>query len=149
MRINYECSLVHPYFWIHKLSIQNYFDTTCKWSCPRQCICKLSIKSYLWHAMKMVVLIKTNEPKDIDSDINRLTDSLFWILLSIIGWSVTQWALSLRLFIWPWRWPWKCVDSIKLKLSRSWSSDWLQEKSYLSFLGEFSINPGNPDYYLY
>ena len=128
MRINYECSLVHPYFWIHKLSIQNYFDTTCKWSCPRQCICKLSIKSYLWHAVvKMVshvVLIKTNEPKDIDSDINRSTDTLFWIN----NWftlSVTQWAFSLRLFIWPWRWRWKCVDSIKLKLSRSWSSDWL------------------------
>ena len=50
MKINYECSLVHPCFWIHKLSIQSYFDMTCKWSCPRQCICKLSIKSYLWHA---------------------------------------------------------------------------------------------------
>ena len=104
MRINYECSLVHPYFWIHKLPIQNYFDTTCKWSCPRQCICKLSIKSYLWHAvLKMVshvVLIKTNEPKDIDSDINRSTDTLFWINNTL---SVTQWAFSLRLFIWPWR----------------------------------------------
>ena len=44
MKINYECSLVHPCFWIHKLSIQSYFDMTCKWSRPRQCICKLSIK---------------------------------------------------------------------------------------------------------
>ena len=131
MKINYECSLVHPCFWIHKLSIQSYFDMTCKWSRPRQCICKPSIKSYLWHAMKMAVLIKTNEPKDIDSDINRLTDTLFWILLSM---SVTQ-SLSEPSrwdFLsdpggrrWRWSWRWKWVDSLKLKLSRSWSSDWL------------------------
>lgn len=97
-----------------------------KWSHPRQCICKLSIKSYLWHAMKMAVLIKTNELKDIDSDINRLTDTFVLSVTQSLSepsrWDFLSDPGGRR---WRWSWRWKWVDSLKLKLSRSWSSDWL------------------------